>query len=105
MIHLFDVFLFCKSIPDDDETNLDANGQKVNCFFSLSLYINCYLFIIITNYVFLLGYSKSIIFTSINNLDLLAFYGHRDCNAIKRLFLNLFSGRFIIKICLKIINC
>ena len=40
MIHLFDVFLFCKSIPDDDETNLSDNTQKVNCFFSLSLYIN-----------------------------------------------------------------
>ena len=98
MIHLFDVFLFCKSIPDDDETNLSDNTQKVNCFFSLSLYINCYLFIIITNYVFLLGYTKSIIFTLINNLDLLAFYGHRNSNVIKRFFLNLFSSRFIITI-------
>ena len=96
VIHLFDVFLYCKSIPDDDETELNDNGMRVNCFFSLSMYINCYLFVIITNYVFLLGYTKSIIFLLINNLDLLSFYGHSKSNVIKRLFLNIFSNRFII---------
>ena len=96
LIHLFDLFLFCKSIPDEDEDKLNNNNVELNCFFSLSMYINCYLFLIIINYVFLLGYTKSIILLVINNLDLLCFYGHQKSNIFKRLFLNVFSNRFII---------
>ena len=39
MIHSFDVFLFCKSIPDDDVPDLN-NIDEINCFFSLSMFIN-----------------------------------------------------------------
>ena len=95
LIHLFDVFLFLKSIPDEDAIEFNDN-EKLNCFFSLSMFINCYLFLIIINYVFLLGYTKSIILLVFNNLDLLCFYGHHQSNIFKRLFLNIFSNRFII---------
>ena len=98
LIHSFDIFLFCKSIPDDDDPDIANNPEKINCFFSLSLFINCYLFLIIINYVFLLGYTKSVGLLLINNLNLLCFYGHNNKNLFKRLFLNIFSNRFIITI-------
>ncbi len=97
MIHSFDIFLFCKSIPDDDDPELN-NSEKLNYFFTLSTFINSYLLIIILNYVFLLGYSKSFIYCLINNANLLCFYGHKKNNLIKRFFLNLFSNRSIITI-------
>ena len=96
VIHSFDIFLFCRSISDEDEQDITNNPEKINRFFSLSMFINCYLFIIILNYVFLLGYTKSIGLLLINNLNLLSFYGHNNVNFFKRLFLNIFSERFII---------
>ena len=60
------------------------------------MFINSYFLLIIINYVFLLGYTKSIVFLLINNLNLLAFYGHKNSNVIKRFFLNVFSVRFLI---------
>ena len=95
IIHSFDVFLFCKSIPDEDDQEIN-NSEKINYFFSLSMFINSYFLLIIINYVFLLGYTKSIVFLLINNLNLLAFYGHKNSNVIKRFFLNVFSVRFLI---------
>ena len=97
MIHSFDLFLFCKSIPDDDLPDLN-NIDEINCFFTLSMFINSYIIIIILNYVFLLGYKKSIMYCLINNLNLLCFYGHKNCNLFKRLFLNIFSDRFLVTI-------
>ena len=95
IIHSFDVFLFCKSIPDEDEQEIN-NSEKINYFFSLSMFINSYFLLIIINYIFLLGYTKSIAFLLINNLNLLSFYGHKNANVFKRLFLNIFSSRFLI---------
>ena len=95
IIHSFDVFLFCKSIPDEDEQEIN-NSEKINYFFSLSMYINSYFLLIIINYIFLLGYTKSIAFLLINNLNLLSFYGYKKANVFKRLFLNIFSSRFLI---------
>ena len=97
LIHLFDVFLFCKSIPDDDVQELNSS-DKLNCFFSLSMFVNSYFTLIIVNYIFLLGYTKSLILCLINNLNLLFFYGHKNYNLFKRLFLNMFSNRFIVTI-------
>ena len=93
-IHFSDMFLFCKlsaGTGDNGENNIDR-------FFTLSTYINTYLLIIIVNYVFSLGYKKCITFTLSNNLFLLAFYDHKNVNILKRLFLNVFSFRFIISI-------
>ena len=96
VIHLCDIFIFCKTIPDDDDPELNTDTQKINYFFSLTMFINCYLLLIIINYVFLLGYIKSILILFVNNITLLAFYGHKSNNMVKRLFLNIFSSRFII---------
>ena len=95
-IHLYDVFLFCKSMPDEDDPEINNESSKLNYFFSLPMFINCYLLLIIINYVFLLGYTRSVIILLINNFVLLAFYGHKKNNIIKRFFLNIFSSRFII---------
>ena len=50
IIHTFDLFLFCKSIPDDDEPD-ENNSEKINYFLSLAMYIYSYLVIIIMNYI------------------------------------------------------
>ena len=97
IMHSFDLFLFCKCIPDDDDPE-ENNSEKINYFLSLSMFINSYVVIIIMNYTFLLGYTKSIILLLINNLNLLAFYGHKNHNIIKRLFLNIFSNRFLVSL-------
>ena len=104
LLHSFDIFIFCKSIPDDDDPDLGNNPEKINYFFTLPLFINCYLFIIISNYIFLSGYTKSIELLLINNLNILSFYGHSNCNIFKRLFLNIFSDRFIITIFYSIVT-
>ena len=98
-IHYFDLFLFCKLTKDIDSENPDnPNTKKVEHFFTLSTFINTYLLIIIINYVFSLGYKKCIFLTFINNFILLGFYGHKNKNVIKRLYLNVFSFRLIISI-------
>ena len=95
IIHLYDIFIFCKTIPDEDAPDMSDGSQKINYFFSLTIFINCYLLLIITNYVFLLGYIQSAFILLINNTVLLAFYGHKNNNMIKRLFINIFSNRFL----------
>ena len=87
-IHLFDVHLFCKSLSED--------GSGINYFFSLPFFINSYLLLIFMNFIFLLGYNKSLIYLALNNLNLLLAYGYKDFNIFKRLFLNIFSERLII---------
>ena len=89
-LHFFDMFVFCKLIREKDDNN------NIEYFFTLSTFINTYLLIIIINYVFSLGYKKSILLSVCNNFFLLSFYGHKNSNLFKRLFLNIFSFRFII---------
>ena len=98
-IHYFDLFLFCKLTKDVDfEIQENPNTIKFEHFFTLSTFINTYLLIIIINYVFSLGYRKCIFLTLIHNFILLGFYGHKNRNVIKRLYLNIFSFRFIISL-------
>ena len=98
-IHYYDLFLFCKLTKDIDIENPDnQNTKKIEHFFTLSTFINTHLLIIIINYVFSLGYKKCIFLTLINNFILLGFYGHKNKNVIKRLYLNVFSFRLIISI-------
>ena len=93
-VHYFDIFIFCKLSAG----SFDFNGDNIDHFLSLSTFINCYLLIIMINYVFSLGYKNCIILTSLNNLILLSFYDIKKENFIKRFFLNLFSFRSIISI-------
>ena len=95
-IHYYDIFIYCKLTKDSDSSNPNDDAGNIDHFFSLSVFINVYLLIIIINYIFCLGHKKCILLTLINNLIMMAFYDHKNCNLFKRFFLNLFSMRFII---------
>ena len=99
VVHYFDIFLFCK-LTTESQVSIpgDINGINIDHFFTLSTYINTYLLIIIVNYIFTLGYKRCITLTLLNNFVFMAFYGHRNCNPFKRLFLNIFSFRFIVSL-------
>ena len=100
LVHYFDLFLFCKLSTGND----NFSGNNTDHFLSLSTFVNTYLLIIMINYVFSLGYKKCVILTLLNCLFIMAFYDHKNLNIFKRLFLNLFSFRFIISMFYSIVT-
>ena len=96
ILGILNIFTFCKSIPDEDDPV--KNPNQINYFFTLTVFYNGYFFAITLNFIFALGYSKSLLYIIIDNIALLACYGHQKEFIIKRIILNIFSFRFLISL-------
>ena len=96
MLRVLNIFSFCKSLPDEDDP--EENPDQINYFFTLTVFYNGYFSAISLNFIFALGYSKSLLYLAADNIALLASYGHQKEFIIKRIILNIFSFRFVISI-------